>query len=55
MRRRAFRAANHADQVIDYQSGQMADVHTLLQNIIGNPNNFLGAFRECVTGDDKPH
>jgi hypothetical protein len=53
MRRRAFQAVNLADQVVDYQPGQIADVHTLLQDIIDNPKNFLGAFRECVSGDNK--
>jgi hypothetical protein len=48
MRRRAFQAVNLADQVVDYQSGQMADVHTLLQDIIENPNNFTVTCRECV-------
>jgi hypothetical protein len=53
MRRRAFQAVNLADQVIDYQSGQMADVHALLQNIIENPKNFIAAFNEYVAGDDN--
>jgi hypothetical protein len=49
VRRRAFHAVNLADQVIDYQPGQLAGAHLFLQNLIDDPKGFVAACKGCAT------
>jgi hypothetical protein len=48
VRRRAFHVVNLADQVVEYQAGQLTDAHILLKNLVDDPKQFIAAIRECV-------
>jgi hypothetical protein len=47
-RRRVFHTVNLADQVVDYQPGQLADAHLFLQGLVDNPEDFVAVCRGCV-------